>query len=178
MNQSEQQPTWLSLRRHLIFWADYSRCYKSDHKSQVAPFDNTLSIQHNQCIAMKSQPKYMHRSYKKKKKRLGKSCQTKRDHSMADFSIFHEDYTMTLLETCAKSINSSVFFNTGKRAAPVGEIIKLSLSTEMPRSGKTEFGQFSDVLSFKWTITVNKAWRNPAPHQLVLNSDLCNLLAK
>lgn len=56
----------------------------------------------------------------KKKKVFSTSCQTKRHHSMADFSVFHEDYTMALLETCVTSINSSVFFYTGKRAAPVG----------------------------------------------------------
>lgn len=63
------------------------------------------------------------------------------------------------LETCVTSINSSVFFNTGKRAALGGKAVKLSLVTGT-QNGKTEFNQVLDILSFKWTTTVNKALKN------------------
>lgn len=66
---------------------------------------------------------------------------------------------LPLLKPVLPSINSSVFFNTGKRAALRGKIIKLSLVTET-QSGKTEFHQVPDVLSFKWTTIVNKALKN------------------
>lgn len=78
---------------------------------------------------------------------------------MADFKTFHEDYTLPLLETCGTPINSSVFFNTGKRAALGGKIIKPSLVTET-QSDKIKFNRVSDVLSFKGTTTVNKALKN------------------
>lgn len=79
---------------------------------------------------------------------------------MMDFQFFHEDYILPLLETCVTSINSSVFFNTGKRSAS-GEkkTIKLSLVTGT-QSGKTEFNQLLDILSFEWTTTANKALKN------------------
>lgn len=92
--------------------------------------------------------------------------QQTQNHCMMDFQFFHEDYILPLSETYVTSTNSSVFFNTGKRSAS-GEkkTIKLSLVTGT-QSGKTEFNQLLDILSFKWTTTVNKALKNWAPVNL------------